>query len=117
MADGVVVLKGIGIVRLVIIGQHNALEPLYRLVAVSFRDQHTNRSASLGCEPLIVEFIAEDYRIFSRRVFQHTADGQRTLESLFWVVVVVAVIKDTPDISSWITVSYTHLTLPTTPYV
>ena len=68
-------------------GPHDALEPFCRLVAVAVRDQHTNRPAPFACEPLVVELVAEDYRVFAWRIFPNTPDRQRTLESLLWVVI------------------------------
>ena len=76
------------------IGQHDPLEPLDRLVSIRVGNDDAHRRAAFRSQPVIVQFVAQDDRVFARRIFQDAADRQRALEPLSGIVIVVTVIEN-----------------------
>ena len=65
-AVNVIIAAGIGVVGLVIVGEHNALEPLDRFEAIGIGHQHPHRATPFAGKPLAIELVTEDHWVVAR---------------------------------------------------
>ena len=66
-------------------------QPFDRLKAVTFRHDDSHRTASLLCEPLAVQLVAENDGWQIERILEHAANRQRAAKHLIGFVIVVTV--------------------------
>src|SRR5207244_51854 len=65
---------------------------------VAFRHNDPDWSAPFRRKPLPIQFVAEDDRWQIVVIFEHSAYRKRTPKHLFWVIVVIPIIENTPQV-------------------
>ena len=73
-------------------------EPLDRFESIIFRYHHADWATTLRIEPFSIQFVTENHWRQTGRIFENASDWQRTAKHLLGVVVVVTMVKNTPQL-------------------